>query len=436
MGKPQNTIGDRDYGKRLYVGKKPYFHKMHTVTDAMMDRRTRPKHSESKKPYMEDSYPDMEYSFDPWDPRFPRTPPGTPPEFPTNPGDPPILPGTDDPKKNHPDFLGCEFFPGFISPIRLTPGELGYAKLVIGLGEASIKEIYVEGPASLFQSNSPGNIAAAKRSNSWTWTVIVKAWDSAQIAAHPTYRNMEGDIPILITVKTGSYGMANEPGKPYTQGVCTALGFVQQCVDPPELVWDDTGSATTIGQNDSVAIAATGGQGPYKWIVSGSGFSLAATVTQTASNTLSSNASACGSATITVKDDCGQDAQGFVLVDTVGVWASLGNNICPICGARDGVDYGLSAWGRHYRYDGKWMCESIIEKSDNASYPTCEPCTGFCGADACDGLAPCSPCIDGPVTLEGGYYEGSVPCITELDYPYWAVCVCTGRTTGYEWRCS
>lgn len=71
---------------------------------------------------------------------------------------------------------------------------------------------------------------------------------------------------------------------------------------------------------------------PYTWVlVSGNGFSLEDTTTAVGANTLIADASACGSATIRVTDNCLNSATGFVR-STIGVWAPAGSGVCVLPG--------------------------------------------------------------------------------------------------------
>ena len=68
---PKKPTDSRDYGRRLYVGKEPYTQKFRNHTTAHYDWLYKLRQSESKKPYLNDDYPSMEYSFSPWNPVIP-----------------------------------------------------------------------------------------------------------------------------------------------------------------------------------------------------------------------------------------------------------------------------------------------------------------------------------------------------------------------------
>jgi len=67
-----------------------------------------------------------------------------------------------------------------------------------------------------------------------------------------------------------------------------------------------------IDRNSSVEISVIGGFPPYTWQVSGNGFSLSLNETEGTSNALYSDDTACGTATITVTDKCGDECTGYV----------------------------------------------------------------------------------------------------------------------------
>jgi hypothetical protein len=58
---------NRDYGRRPYISDKSYQQQMRGVPDSVRDRIFKMPHSESKKPYLGDEYPEMEYAFTPFD---------------------------------------------------------------------------------------------------------------------------------------------------------------------------------------------------------------------------------------------------------------------------------------------------------------------------------------------------------------------------------
>jgi hypothetical protein len=446
MPKPTNTIGDRDYAKRLYVGRGGYSRKIKTVTDSAMDRSRRPKHSESKKPYMEDSYPDMEYSFDPWDPRFPPLDPGQPPEFPTNPGDPsmpPNLPWQDDPKAPH-YFFGCDFLPPVFSPSHINSGEMASADLFFAPDESGVLSIEIDGPVSLLGETNPHRIfnIFKFRPAGGPYMLTVRAWEAGQIAADPRYRDMESAIPYQVTVKTAHYGMMNEVGQDFTVGVCTALGFVLRCEDPDPLEWDYATSAQTVARNSSATVAVLGGEGPYKWRIDGQGFTLQYIETTGLSNTVSADSTACGSAIITVTDKCGQKVTDGIRCSTSGRWVRLPG--CAAPGAFTSADYSLPwTFGEYERVVGAYWCHRRLE-SMSLLGPTCDDvgdadpprsCWNYCtvpyGNQWCHETLGCDQCVDISAHTS---WTGQFPCAEDW-LPNNAICLCNGDVYCNRWDC-
>uniref|UniRef100_A0A6M3LAW0 Uncharacterized protein n=1 Tax=viral metagenome TaxID=1070528 RepID=A0A6M3LAW0_9ZZZZ len=94
-----------------------------------------------------------------------------------------------------------------------------------------------------------------------------------------------------------------------------------QCPPDVSISWDDTNSAETIARLGTVNIFVLDGEGPYDWEVSGTGFSLGAAQTDDKSNTLSADGTACGPATITVTDACVESTVGYVRCTDASGWA-------------------------------------------------------------------------------------------------------------------
>ena len=92
----------------------------------------------------------------------------------------------------------------------------------------------------------------------------------------------------------------------------------------PEFQYDPN-NPDEIDRNSSVEIRVIGGFPPYTWEVSGNGFSLSLDETEGLSNALIANSTACGTATITVKDKYGAPVTGYVRC-TTGQWSSWSSN--------------------------------------------------------------------------------------------------------------
>lgn len=90
---------------------------------------------------------------------------------------------------------------------------------------------------------------------------------------------------------------------------------------PPDTVvsWDSNLSSATIGRSTSVKVYVKDGLGPYSWEVTGTGFTMGSPQTGGVQGFLQSDATACGTATITVTDFCGDVTTGKVRC-TFGEW--------------------------------------------------------------------------------------------------------------------
>lgn len=423
MAIPKNTIGDRDRGKRLYVGRGPYQRRMRTRTIAEYDRSWQQRQSESKKPWKDADYPEMEYHFDPWTPVIPpHTPPNLPPDSPwTPPVDGPPTgnrggsPGKD---PSFYPFLGCDFW-GDFSPDPLMPGEWALSKFYLGPDETGIREIEVSGPVDLVGLNDWMKLTGPEDQRSFgeNWFMVI-AWDAGKIASDPHYNNVIGDIPYHVQVRTNSYFAAqylttSTPGEIaqsnpwYSFGVCIAKGSVKQC--PPEIIisWDSEESATTIGRNDSKVVKVNDGLPPYTWSIAGTGFSLAAGKTTSKTNRVDTDGTACGVGSITVRDACGDETQGEILC-TFGAWADTMSCSCLVTG-------NATQWSDSYRWIVQAGSKRCNEYWEWAAGSACSE--DFCTEWDCDGR-----CYDFEYCQ---HHDGlkcgcSTPCVTDKNPPlYW-----------------
>lgn len=126
---------------------------------------------------------------------------------------------------------------------------------------------------------------------------------------------------------------ANDHGNAMPDGDCFPCVLV--CDDDPAMAWDSGTSAETIDRVDSVAVAITGLNTPFTWSVSGTGFSIELEVTGGLINVLHANATACGSAVITVTGCDDREVTGSVRC-TTGQWV-LKSSDCQMPGASGSV---------------------------------------------------------------------------------------------------
>jgi hypothetical protein len=128
-----------------------------------------------------------------------------------------------------------------------------------------------------------------------------------------------GYVYLLCTLRVPPNNLGLPAGK-----TCTASCVVYWCgggCDCEGFGWDYETSAVQVNPGNECIVAVTGGPhcGPFTWSVSGTGFSLEATETDSPANVLVADETACGTATITVTSCNGGTATGVVL-STEGQW--------------------------------------------------------------------------------------------------------------------
>jgi hypothetical protein len=124
----------------------------------------------------------------------------------------------------------------------------------------------------------------------------------------------------------------------------------------------------TISRGEGVSLWCVCGEGPlcpeYQWSVSGNGFHFDSTAGPTTGETqkqfeiiqLWADGLACGTATITVTDDCGVSETSYIRCGT-GVWQSCraGTCIWGDCGCADNPHCcGAIVENNHYKYYLRW----------------------------------------------------------------------------------
>ncbi len=316
-------------------------------TEKVAGSRWQDKHSEYKKPYYEDEFPEMEHFY-------------SPPVGDVTGGYDPYRPPTkgltecwDVCRKNHSGMYTDDDCYVYI-----------WLHVALSLVASSIEFIFDhEGTLNGF-----GEVRKIYKSVSPSSDGVEIIWQVQQplFEACPSVRDLA----------------ANSCKKTYTEAA--------ECGEcPPEIAisWDDDTSADTVVREDFVTVAITGGIGPYSWSVSGTGFTLDAEMTDDELNTLNADDTACGSATITVTDFCGEEAIGYVRCITVGDW-------CPIESFRDGDEAcGMEPEGktggpppattRYTKVEGKYKVEE--DYLTPVGFSTCGGATA-----ACNNLVTCA----------------------------------------------
>lgn len=133
---------------------------------------------------------------------------------------------------------------------------------------------------------------------------------------------------------------------------------VTQCGCSEELEWDTTNSPTTIVAGSSVTVFVTGGRAPYKWSVSGTGYSLLSEETEIGQNQVTCAGGECGTdydafMEITVSDDCGDTVSGE-LKNISGTWIEIDS--CSQNGGYSSNCFDREIDGRYSYIVCSWCC--------------------------------------------------------------------------------
>lgn len=312
---------NRDYGRRPYISDDEYQDQMRGGTDKARDNIIKLPHSESKKPYMDDEYPAMEYGltpfgFDPFDP-------GTwdDPRIPID----PEIDGVEwnDDKGTDSKFLGCDFGkpsgPRIIAPGQSTwvglAGSSGLWNSTGGRADDPVVALSISyGPAKLMTSIE--EYSKCMSQENCAGIVSVRAIDPIDETKYG--KDATGMYPVLIQARTRS-GQS-----------CSFMIWIEDKTCPPdvELEYDWDNSAETIADGATVTVFILGGQAPFRWQVSGDGgFYLDRALTSDRSNRLN-NASACGTATLTITDACGTVITGQVRSTYGSCWMDVTDQAC------------------------------------------------------------------------------------------------------------
>lgn len=208
-------------------------------------------------------------------------------------------------------------------------------------------------------------------------SITICGFASTYTLTSQTFETVVAGMPVGI-YKIGSSLMAIEQGqanpalllknsygmKGAKCGCITITSSCDPCANVTPIAWDDGASADTVAQSSSVGVAVQDGLGPYNWSVSGTGFTLTHAQTAGVSNILNAGGSACGSATITVADQCGSTS-GLVRC-TTGAWSALPWS-CVIPG---GWTTKLNSWS-YERIAGKYKIQMNIGAGGNPPGASC-----------------------------------------------------------------
>jgi hypothetical protein len=223
-----------------------------------------------------------------------------------------------------------------------------------------------------------------------------------------SYRKIQDIVTQDYDQPEGTPGYWEKYGELKQAALQDCLEACTGCTIP--LAWGS--NPETISPGTSVLVEVTGGMGPFWWTVSGSsGFHLAQSgLSESRTNLLIADGLACGTATITVTDDCGFEVTGHVR-STEGKWTLA---------EQDGAFEVGTAWqstvatliSGQYKYKARWcyMCPADPQPAYN-----------------CDARCPvnvrCGNACNTPIS----------PPLPPADSRYSVLCCC--ETRSYIWEC-
>lgn len=204
------------------------------------------------------------------------------------------------------------------------------------------------------------------------------------------------------------------------------------CPPEVEMTWDSDVSAQEIGRSDSVTVAIKDGLGPYSWEVDGTGFSMLHPTTSGVQNTLQSDGTVCGPATITVTDFCDDTVTEYVRCTAASDWAikSDYDDICVLSGP---ASYYASNYVFEFIDGYQRQIESIIYKGGGSSGGwSCASYPVLCDSKCTDSTCLTAPFIEG---LSGSSIDITPNCV---DFAVNQIACYCGEINlhYYEWECT
>jgi hypothetical protein len=327
---PRQT--EKEYGRRLYVSGLNYQGQIRKPTDKAFDDMYKLPHSENKKPYMEDSYEEMEY--------FQSPPFGFPWDFPEFdfPFVPPSEPWT-------PPWL-------LVFHCQVESGACFCAddKLCYPL-RCSHDIVWVK--INDFLTPEPGNFKVSESGGE----VCMEGNSDADFVVY-------FDVMMQADPGDGSIVYGDH------QGLSMIACREEDCGCTGEetpVAYDNDSSGDTVNRNGNVTVYITAGTAPYSWSIEGTGLTLDDATTTGLSNVVNADATACGCAVITITDACGNEATGNVRVVEGSVWSGFSDYESVIWCA-------LQYWGD----SGVGMCTDVCWRLDwtmwGGWWGDCGPC--------------------------------------------------------------
>lgn len=367
------------------------------------------KQSEAKKPYLSDDYESMEEIFE-----------GFPGLIDNNPHiDHPWMP---DPQ-----------------PIRVTSG--GIPGLSSWILNAFSEGVWCPGETKEITVNGTHPIYAIE----FKWPIAIQPGTGFSITSGLGTPN----VVISLTAAAGETGSIpmrayleafdalpppSQQGRGWTD-FQVYEGSVSECKCAPPLPALTEGiNPSTIAPSSSIVVSIVGGVTPYAWSVSGTGFSLTNPTTVGLSNTLNSDVSSCGTATITVTDFCGQTVE-IQIRSTVGNWVLKNVGSCILPGYPTSY---IGALFFEYLNGGKRQ-QQAYNTCYHSGISSCASTPFFaCGNNLACSLVNAPPTGPQCVTLVCSwiqpYLVGAWPCCSSTGPPFCGV-YNNLALFYYEWEC-
>jgi len=224
------------------------------------------------------------------------------------------------------------------------------------------------------------------------------------------------------------HGTADNEVSVTVEDSCGQTASVSSCdCAGDNVAYDSVNSDETVDQNGTATIIVTGGCGPFTWSVEGTGFSIPAS-TESRGNTLTADDTACGTATITVTDACGDSCEGIVRC-TEGRWVYQGH-VCGLSGVGVLLDYSCTDCSRGWSYE-------LILGNKKQLASTLQSCIN--DGDPPGGYANCiDPDHNPPEVVAWDYYEDYSECSNPEECE--EGCAPTQKVWSpqllyYEWEC-
>lgn len=397
--KPSNVIA-REYGRRMYMSKKPYAEQIRIPAQKAADNEIETKHSELKKPYLSDTYEEMEhfadapigYAFSPTSSGYGLSSPGGP------------MSGSGGSGFDTP-WMGIPT-PDF--PEMYTPWHL--------LFMCGWADCYCEGSETCFNLSCTHEIVGVDIK----FPPLYRGWkvrgSGSKVCVTPP-DGATGSIYVDVNMRAPRPWPSPHGTSKFVYGTHGGISISacpeKECCNGTVTSWDTVKSVKKLARGANSAVFVVGSGTEVDWTISGTGFwfDAGSTVTSLSDAGLSVTvyaqaAVACGVATITATGCDGSTSIGYV-VCTTGVWSDCN----PL---RVAVPYGSGSVGG--AGSGAWSSPDFRFQAIVGFWHTAaEGATEAEMATDCDGT-PVSPAVIRPGVWGERYRVASSEWVY---YDYW-----------------